>query len=274
MYKDEKIRRVISFTILMIFVFITMLPLYVLLITSFKSDIQLYNNYFLPDLPIRLNTYVSAFNYTSPFLLNSIIVTVGVAGLSILCSVLAAFGFHRYDFPGRAILYSAFLALMMVPGFMTLAPQFVIARKLNILNTYIVQILPLTGATSILATFLTRTYLEGLPNALFEAAEMEGAGTIMMLYHIVFPLSKPIITIILINNSIAAWNNYIWPLVSANVESVRPIVIAIRQVRVPEYFQFGTRFAAYVITSIPLLVMFAFNTKAFMKGLTSGSIKA
>jgi len=157
---------------------------------------------------------------------------------------------------------------------MTLAPQFIIVRSLGILNTYLVQILPLTGAVSIISTFLVRTYLEGLPKALFEAADIEGAGPIMTLAYIVVPISKPIFAVLLINNSIAAWNNYIWPLVAANKENVRPIIIAIRDVNVPAYYQYGTRFAAYIIASVPLLVLFAINTKAFISGVTSGSIKA
>lgn len=267
-------RNIISVILLVFLAFLTLLPLYLMVVNSFKTDMQYYYDVMGPSLNPTTDTYKAAWVYVAPFIKNSLIVTIGVTALSLFCSLLAAYAFYKYTWPGKNFLFAALLALMMVPGFMTLAPQFMIAKKLKILNTLIVQILPLTGATSVLSTFLIRTYLEGLPKSLFESAEVEGANVIQTLLHITIPLCKPILTVVMINNAVQAWNNYIWPLVAANADAVRPVVIAIKDSPTPLYISYGTQFASYVITSIPLLILFGFNTKAFVEGMTSGAVKA
>lgn len=272
--KVSKTVTVVSAVLLIVISFVTLAPLYLMFINSFKTDMQYYNSLVTLPLEPTLETYQFAWKYVSPFLINSLLVTFGVTALSLVCSLFAGFAFYKYDFPFKNALFSILLALMMVPGFMTLAPQFVIAKNLHLLNTIVIQILPLTGAVSVLSTFLIRTYLEGLPRSLFEAAEIEGANVLQLLWRIVTPLCTPILTVVLINNSIQAWNNYIWPLVAANAESVRPVIIAIKNSPTPLYITYGTQFACYVIASLPMLVLFAFNTKAFVAGLTNGAVKA
>lgn len=272
--KASKTANIVSIILLIFVAFITLLPLYIMVMNSFKTDMQYYNSIMAPPLRPTMETYRAAWSYVAPFMFNSLLVTVGVTVLSLICSMLAAYAFYKYDFPGKDVIFAALLALMMVPGFMTLAPQFVIAKKLKLLNTIIIQILPLTGATSVLSTFLIRTYLEGLPKSLFEAAEVEGANVIQTLVMVVVPLCSPILTVVMINNAVQAWNNYIWPLVAANAENVRPVVIAIKNTPAPLYISYGTKFASYVITSIPLLILFGFNTRAFVEGMTSGAVKA
>ncbi len=266
--------QIINHAILILLAFLTLYPLFLMFISSFKWDMLLLDNFWFVAFPLHVENYAKAFRQTIPFMINSMIVTVGVSLLSLTVSTMAGYSFSRFDFPGRNFLFYIMLMLMMVPGFMTLIPQFMIARDLKLLNTYIVQILPLTGAISVLSTFLVRTFVDGLPQSLFDMAYIEGAGDGRVLLSIVIPLCKPVLSVIAIMNTIAAWNNYIWPLVAANQAKVRPVIIQITNIIGQDYELYGLRFAAYTIAAVPLLVLYMLTTRAFVSGLTEGSIKA
>lgn len=252
---------------------LTFYPVFLMLVSSFKYDIQILDNFWFFSLPMQFDNYSKAFMQVYPFIINSLIVTAGVTALSLLISTMAGYSFSRFDFPGRDFLFYMILILMMVPGFMTLVPQFVISRNLHILDSYAVQILPLSGYVSILSLFLIKTYIEGLPNSLFDMARIEGAGDYRILWYIVIPLCMPVLSVVAIINSVAAWNNYIWPLVSANKASVRPLIIGITNITGKTHELLGIKFAAYVIASFPLLFMFIFTNKAFVAGVTGGAVK-
>ncbi|RGZ04685.1 carbohydrate ABC transporter permease [Hungatella hathewayi] len=113
-----------------------------------------------------------------------------------------------------------------------------------------------------------------LPKSLFEMATIEGASDFKIFYYIALPLSKPILATVCITTLISSWNNYIWPLVSANAEKVRPVILQVSKVVASTYQMPGVNFAAYVIASVPLLLIFTVATKPFVEGLTAGAVKA
>ena len=189
-------------------------------------------------------------------------------------SSLAGYAFARYQFRGKNLLFYLMMTMMMIPYFLILIPQFIMCKNLGILNTYSVQVFPSAGAFSILSTFLIRTYMEGLPGSLFEAASLEGAGDIRLFTRIALPLSKPIMATVFITTLISSWNNYIWPLVAANTDTVRPIVVAITKISAGMSQRQGVQFSGYILASLPLVLVFCFATKPFVEGLTAGSIKA
>ena len=150
--KTRRLPAVLQHSTLMALAFLTLYPMFLMFISSFKWDLQILDNFWFVSFPMHYENYAKAFRLTYRFMINSTIVTVGVTMLSLTVSTMAGYSFSRYDFPGRDVIFYMMLILMMVPGFMTLIPQFIIARNLGILNTYIVQILPLTGAVSVLST--------------------------------------------------------------------------------------------------------------------------
>jgi ABC-type glycerol-3-phosphate transport system permease component len=163
--------------------------------------------------------------------------------------------------------------LMMVPAFLLLIPQFILFKNMGLLNTYWAQIFgPMAGASA-LATMLMRTFFEGISGSLFEAAEMEGAGDLRIFWQIVLPLSQPVIATVAIINALTGWNNYIWPLVVTSGDKVRPIILALSNIKGPMDQVQGLQFAGYVIASLPMLILFVFATKSFISGITSGAVK-
>jgi len=267
-------RRIIVGIVVVLFLFLTLFPVFCMITASLKSDVQIENDFAWFTQPMHFDNYSIAFTQIYHYVLNSVIVTVGVVCLSLVVSLLAGYSFAKFEFPGKIILFFAMIALMMVPGILTLVPQFIISKNLGILNTYIVQILPLTAADSILSTFLIKTFIESQPKSLFEMIELEGAGVIKTLIHLVAPLCMPVLAIVAIMNTTSAWNNYLWPLVSANQGNVRPVIIAIMNLIAPVGRSRGVAFAAYIISSIPLLLIYSIFTKQLISGLTSGALKA
>lgn len=262
-----------QYTVLWLLLLLTLFPFYMLLITSLKYRSQVLHHFWTPTFPIHLDNYMSAYMQIAPYILNSIIVTVCIMILVIFVSGTAGYSFARFEYPGKTFLFMAILALLMVPGFLLLIPQFLLVKEMNLLNSYAGQIFPPAAYISALGTLLMRTFFEGLPKSLFEAAELEGANDLTVLSKIVVPLSKPIIATVAIISSLIGWNNYIWPLVITTGDKVKPVILALNSILSTADQGDSVQLAGYVIASIPLLILFVFSTKPFISGLTSGAVK-
>lgn len=254
---------------------LTLFPFYLMLNSSVKYNMQIISNLWFPSLPLHFDNYINAFQQVFSYMLNSLVVTTGIVIGVIFVATLAGYTFVRFtDMPGRNVLFFIILSFMMVPAFLVLIPQFMVVSNLNMLNSYIVQILPPIGALAPMAMFLSRTFFEDIPESLFEAASMEGAGEFKILTHIVYPMSGPVIATIAIMNCVAGWNNYTWPLMTATDKQVKPVVLALQGIVGNSQNYQGVQLAGYVIASLPLIIFFSFATKPFISGLSSGAVKA
>ncbi|MEK3910399.1 carbohydrate ABC transporter permease [Paenibacillus sp. FSL H7-0331] len=260
--------------ILFMLAFCTLFPFYLMVNSSFKYKMQIVDNVWFMTPPFHLDNYMNAFRQISPFMFNSIIVTSGIVVGVIIISVMAGYAFVRFDMPGKELLFFLIISLMMIPSFLLLLPQFVLVNKMGLLNTYAVQILPPVGALAPMAVLLARTFFSSLSVSLFEAASLDGAGEFMILLRVVIPLSMPVIATIAVIDSLAGWNNFIWPLMTASQESVKPVIIALQGIMSNSQNEQGVQLAGYVVASMPLLLFFIFATKQFVSGLSSGAIKA
>jgi ABC-type glycerol-3-phosphate transport system permease component len=260
---------------LLFLVVATLFPFYLMLNSSFKYKMQIIDNIWVPSPPFHPDNYFNAFRQIHPFMLNSIITTAGIVIGVIIVATMAGYAFVRFfNMPGKKVLFIIIISFMMIPSFLVIMPQFILASKMKILNTYIVQILPPIGALAPLAILLTTTYYEGIPYSLFEAASIEGAGEFNIYTRILIPMSGAIIATVAIIDCVAGWNNYIWPLMTVSTEKVKPVIIAIQGIMSNQQNEQGVQLAGYVVASLPLLVFFSFATKQFVSGLSSGAIKA
>lgn len=261
------------YPILFLLLIATFFPFYMMVITSLKHKAQVETNFWGISFPFRFDNYVTAFEHIWPYITNSIIVTAGIVLGVIICAALAGYSFARFDYPGKNILFTLILALLMVPGFLILVPQFLLVQDLGMLNSYQGQMFPPMAVTSSIATLLFRTFFEGIPKSLFESAEMEGAGEFRILIKIVIPLSMPIIATVGIIAGMTGWNNYIWPLVSVSDDSFKPVIIILNDLMGSLQQGDGVQLAGFVIASLPLVIPFLFAARFFTEGLTSGSVK-
>jgi ABC-type glycerol-3-phosphate transport system permease component len=221
--------------------------------------------------------FTYAWGIFRPYMLNSLLVSISSAAGVVLVASISAYVFSRYRFPGQKLLFLVILSFMMIPGVLTLVPSFLWVKKLGLINSYWVLILPYIAGGQIIAIFLFKGFFDGLPNELFESARLDGAGHFAQYWHIVLPLSKQIIAVIVIVSILGTWNNFLWPQI-ANGDSTYAVVstglFLMNQTQAAGAADKSTMFAAYVISAIPLLILFVYATKPFMTGVTSGAFKA
>jgi ABC-type glycerol-3-phosphate transport system permease component len=221
--------------------------------------------------------YVYAWQSFRPFMLNSLIVSISSALGVVVIGSLTAYVFSRYRFPGHRLLFLIILSFMMIPGVLTLVPSFLWVKKLGLINSYWVLILPYMAGGQIIAIFLMKGFFDGLPQELFESARLDGAGHFAQYWHIVLPLSRQILAVVVIVNILGTWNNFLWPLIANTDQSFAVVSTGLYLMSRTQNEAGGdasTLFAAYVISAIPLLILFVYATRPFMTGVTSGAFKA
>ena len=254
--------------------FITFVPLIMLLELSFKDAQQMAQYMWTPAWPLHFRNYVVAIYAVYPYLINSAIFVVGAVTISITFSTLTAYALARYPFPGREFFYIAVLALLMIPGVLTLITSFVVTVSLKLNNSFLGIWLPMAAGAQAFQIIVLRTYFASLPPELFEAGSIDGASETTMLAKIALPLSKPILSTLVILQIMGVWNEYIWPLMIFSKPERYPAVLTVmRMGQLITNRDPGAMWAGYVIVGLPILILFAFTSRTFIRGLTSGAIK-
>ena len=269
----KKSLTVLSRVLLGLMLFLTLIPFYLLIVNSVKWSKEIVENPFIINSAVHLSNYAKAFGQVARPMLNTAIVTISVVSIVLVVSVLAAYAFARFDFKGHTLCYMIIMAMLMIPGFVLLIPQFIQIKNLGMYNKFAGLIFPPAAALSATATFLLTTSMKSLPKSMFEAADMEGATDLQILTRIVIPLSKPTIATVIIMTGLNAWNNYLWPLVSTTGKETEQITVALTKLIRTTMEGNGVLFAGYVLASLPLIIMFCFASKSFVAGLTQGAIK-
>jgi len=253
---------------------VTFVPLIMLFELSFKNEQQMADALWLPALPLHVGNYVRAFSMMGRYMVNSTVFVVGTVTVSIICSTLTAYALARYDFPGREFFFMAILALLMIPGILTLFTTFIVTINLKLNNTNLGIWLPLAAGAQAFQVVVLRTFLASIPEDFFEAARLDGASESQMLTLIALPLAKPIMTTLIVLQVNAVWNEFVWPImVLSRPERYPATLIIMRLGALIIDRDLGAQYAAYVIAGLPILILFAFASRSFIRGLTSGAIK-
>ncbi|MCD6384952.1 carbohydrate ABC transporter permease [Candidatus Sumerlaeota bacterium] len=267
------LKRPLAHLLLMILLILTFYPFIFMVLTSFKSVGQFYRNFWSISLPLHPENYLEAWNGVKFYILNSIIVSgLSLIGVLFLASI-TSYVFTRFRFFGRDFLFYAIISLLMVPGVLTLVPTFMIAKKLSLLDTRWVLILPYISGGQVFAIFVLSAFFGTIPRDLFDASAIDGAKEYQILWHLVIPLSKPILGVVAIMNLLWTWNEFMWPYVTLN--DARKFVLPVGLLT---YFgqygaNYGVMFAGYIIASIPLILVFSIATRTFIRGISSGALK-
>ncbi|OQA42372.1 MAG: L-arabinose transport system permease protein AraQ [Chloroflexi bacterium ADurb.Bin325] len=255
---------------------LTFYPFIFLVISSFRSTADFMHSFWGLPNPLVLANYRDAWSRVSGYVGNSVLISVSsMVGVLFIGSI-SAFVFARYNFPGKEIFFFGILALLMIPGILTLVPAFLLIKSFGLLNTYWALILPYIAGGQIFGIFVLRSFIASLPEELYESARLDGASMWHLYAKITVPLSKPILVTIAIMNILSTWNDYIWPLVT--IPDGNKWTVSVGIVSFGSSFagsqNYGPMFAGYVIASLPLIILFMFTMRYFIAGLTSGAIKA
>ena len=270
-------RQIVVHIMILILMFFVILPIYLLIVKSFKTPEQETEFPFSITFPFFWENYKLAWLFVKDYILNTVFIAFfQTFGTLVVCSA-ASYAFVRYKFPFKTVLFMIILSFMMVPGILTLIPQYqMVLNVFNLKNDYFGVILPsITGAIP-MGIFLLNTFFGGLPKDLFEAAELDGASKFKQYVMIAVPLSVPILATLGIMQLLSAWNDLLWPQLILQDESMHTITVGhapFTESYYNDFLSLGVPFAGYVIVSIPLLVIFFFASKQFIRGLTSGAFK-
>jgi multiple sugar transport system permease protein len=199
------------------------------------------------------------------FLLNTLVVALGATALQMLTACLAAYAFARLRFRGRNVLFLVYLGTLMIPQQVTVVPLFLMMRSLGWIDTFAALILP--SAFHALGVFLLRQFFLTIPRELEEAAVMDGAGRLRILWQLMLPLSRPALATLALFTFIREWNSFLWPLIATNQAQMRTVAVGLSLFQ----GQYGTEWhllmAASTITLLPALVLFLLTQRYFIEGV-------
>lgn len=207
------------------------------------------------------------------FFRNSAIIALVTIVIVYAITMLAAFGFAKLHIRGKAFFFWLLIAALTLPEVVLLTPLFATMTSLNLYNTYWAVILPLSALQLPFTVLLARTFMDGIPDQLLEAARIDGAGTIAGFWYIILPLARPIGAAIIVFTLLGAWNDYLLPLVFLVDPSTQTIT------QLPGFFvgQFSNDqtkvLASAVITAIPEVVAYLCLQRLFERGLSAGALK-
>lgn len=261
-------------TIIYLIALAVLMPFIWMILTSFKdmSEIFVYPPKWFPS-KFNLDNYINAFSAApfGRFYLNSIFVAVTVTiGQLITCSM-AAFAFARLKFWGRDVLFFIFLGTMMIPYNVTMIPSFMVLYWLGWIDSYQALIVP--GLASAFGSFLLRQFFITIPKELEEAAYIDGATKFQVLRRIIVPLAKPALATLAIFTFMGVFNDFIWALIVINSESMSTVQLGLAIFRDRYLTQWDLLMAGSVTAVLPILIVFFFAQKYFIKGITLSGLK-
>ncbi len=271
----SRLRALVTHVILIITSILVGMPFFWMVTTALKSRTEVYKfpPIWFPET-LRWDNFVTAWE-TAPFAqfyVNSIITTLVGVGLEVLIALLSAYAFARIDFPKRDLIFMVVLAGMMIPSQLTLIPNYVTLSRLHWINTYQGIIIP--NVSSVFGAFLLRQAFLSMEKEIFEAAEVDGASHVRILFSIALPMARPAVATLALFLFIAKWNDYLWPLIVTNTENMRTLPVGLAMVRKAEY-QIGPEhlMAASLFVLVPVLIVFVFTQKQLIEGIAAGAVK-
>jgi multiple sugar transport system permease protein len=255
---------------------VMIVPFAYMLATSFKPNALALEvpPQFIPRDPTLAN-YRDAWssNHFGRYFVNSLGVAVATTLLSVLLSSMMAFAFSRLRFPGRRLLFGLLLVGLMVPAMMLIVPQFLLAKQIHLLDSYLGLVVFYAGASLALNTFLLRSFFEDIPRELEEAMVVDGAGPWKRYWQLIMPLSRPALATVAIFTFLASWDEFVWALTIINDPSKRTLPIAIALFQGQYATSWGIVFAASAIAVLPVIAIFVALQRQFIGGITAGALK-
>lgn len=274
MNQKNNFRVAIKYFLLVIFAIITVFPFYWMISSSLKSGFEVIQTppTMLPE-NVMWSNYSTAFSM-APFgryFINTIIVTVLSIVSTVVISILSAFAFSQLEFKGRDLIFSIFIASMMIPGEVLIVNNFKTISNLGMIDTYTSLFIPY--AASVLYIYMLREFFLTVPKPLYYAAKIDGAGDWKFLWKVLVPIAKPSIITISILVGINSWNAFLWPLLVTNNENMRVLATGLTAFQSDAGNQYELLMAASSIITVPIVGVYVFLHKKIMNGISLGGTK-
>ncbi len=260
---------------LLVAVVLTLIPFVWMLLGSVKTQPELIRRppTWLPET-FTWDNFTAWFTRLDfgTFFFNSVVVALfTVLGTLVFCS-LVGYALAKLDFPGKRTLFGLVLVTLMIPGVVTFIPLFVVVSKLGLVSTYPALILPFLAGP--LGVFLMRQFMQEIPDALIEAARIDGASELRIFARVVMPLCGPALATLAILTFLGSWNNFLWPLVVAQTADMYTLPVALSLYSVGQNAtNYGVLLAGSVLIIVPVLLLFVLLQRYFIQGIAVTGIK-
>ncbi len=275
--KKLPIGKLITYLLLSFWAVIVLFPFYWMLLSSVKSY-GAYSSEYIPKfftLNPTFQNYVEAFTAVplAKYFYNTIVFTLGTTAIMMVVIVFAAFAFARLEFKGKNLVFTLFLALMMIPNELVIITNFVTITNWDMRNTFWGLILP--SVTSVFYIYLLKENFEQVPDELYKAAKVDGTSDLKYLFKVLLPICKPTVTTIIILKVIECWNSYVWPRLITDDANYYLVSNGIQEIRENGFGRenIPAMMAAVVVISVPLVILFLCFRKKIMEGVSRGGTK-
>lgn len=252
---------------------ISVYPLLWLLVQSFRKDADILGDPWGFPTSTSFAGYVKAFQTTPlpQYFLNSLLVTVAVVALSVVCCAGAGYAFSRLRFPGSRALFLTFIGVLVIPAPVLLLPVFLISKDLGILNSYIGLIGPYAAGTLPIGVYLMKTHFDELPDSYIEAAALDRATPFQTFRLIMLPLIRPAAATVAVLAFMAAWNEYIYALVAMSTPTLFTLPIGLADLSSKRFlYGYAPVFAGMVMAAVPVYAAFVLAQRSFLTSFQLG----
>lgn len=275
--RNEIIKKTVIYILLGLWAIAVLFPFYWMLLSSFKSYGD-YNSETVPQFIVQNPTfenYIIAFTSVPllDYFINTIIFTVATTALMMVIIIPAAFAFARLNFKGKNALFVLILSLMMIPSELVVITNFVTITNLDLRNSFTGLILP--SVTSVFYIYLLKENFSQIPDELYLAAKVDGAGDFKYMMKVMVPICKPTLVTITILKVIECWNSFVWPRLITDDEDYFLLSVGIQKIRENGFGRenIPAMMAAVVVISVPLIILFLIFRKKIMEGVARGGTK-
>jgi sn-glycerol 3-phosphate transport system permease protein len=268
-----------SYLAMAVVVILIMMPIFWMLTGSLKTNAEIltFPPKWLPSDP-QWHNYSDAWNAApfGRFYLNTIITTLAGTTLELTNACLTAYALAFLRFPFKNLIFILLLAALMVPQQVTIIPNYLTVSDVfgqNWINTYQGIVLP--GASVAVGTFLLRQAFMSLPSEVIQAARVDGANHLQLLWQIVIPMAKPVLVTFGLISLVAKWNDYLWPLIVTNQDRMRTLAVGISYLYQPEAIpRWGPLMAGTFFVIAPLILIYIWAQRHIIDGITAGATKS
>jgi ABC-type glycerol-3-phosphate transport system permease component len=279
MSAGARIQRWIAITIrqgsVILATIISLFPVYFMAVSSFKTKSEyIQNKWGLPSSLFidNFNTALAGEKFFTRFA-NSTILTSLSVGVSLMFACLAAYAFARMEFPGKETLFNLVLSLMVVPPVVMVVPLFVSMVRWGLVNTYQGTSIIYIGLLLPFSVYMMTTFCRTIPRAIIEASRMDGCSNLGVFWRIMMPLSAPAVITLVVVNALWVWNELLIALIFMQKDSMKTLMVGIAAMRSRNYVDIPATMAGLLIATIPIVIVYLFGQRYFIRGLTGGAVK-
>lgn len=277
--KTNRIMRSVIILILLFMIVIWLYPYLWVTIASFKDTTDITGTGLMPTKPLTLSHYKFIFVTASeigrtPFLrafFNSLFISLTVTFLVIFIAALAGYALAKHHFKGRKLLSNFVIFQMLFPGILFLIPVFLVVKTMHMVDTYQGMILPFVA--SAWGVFLFNQFFKGIPDDLIESVRMDGGSELLIIFRIIFPISKSIITIVGMFTFMQRWDEYLWYIVLNKNSNFMPLTTVLAGYMKSYGEKIGEQMAGVIILTFPIIILFLIFRKSFTQGITMTGLK-